>query len=153
MQMRRLILIGALMAALGTEAAVFDVYVYDDEYSINPPPGAVADPVINAGDTVQWIWDSSIIRPHNVQSVSGSAETFNSGAAVIDRAPFEHTFTLPGLYDYFCIVHGGENNGITFGMAGTVTVVPEPEVWGGVTALSLLGAIIVRRGLRKRAVA
>lgn len=38
------------------------------------------------------------------------------GGAIASRDTFEHTFTVPGQYDYFCIPHEGA------GMVGSVVV-------------------------------
>jgi len=116
------------------------VYVFDFEYSINLPPGAIADAVVGAGDTVQWQWVGNFA--HSVKSVAGSSEVFASavGSAV---SPFSHTFNTPGVYEYYCTVHGFDNgNGTAGGMAGKVTVlaVPEPASAAGIFAGGLLFA-------------
>jgi plastocyanin len=76
---------------------------------------------IHAGDTVRWRWGSN---GHNV--VSGSGGTFCSpndqdcGNAPLSNSgtTYEHTFTAPGTFDYFCSAHRG------FGMTGRVVVQP-----------------------------
>jgi plastocyanin len=145
--MKRTILLAALLLGFATQAAVFDVYVYDNDFSVNQGPPAV-DPTINVGDTIQWNWQAEFL--HNVQSVNGSAEIFDSGTPVASRAPFEHTFTQVGTHWYYCVIHGSDNNnGTASGMAGTITVVPEPEVWGSAVAILLLGGVIARRALKR----
>jgi plastocyanin len=118
--------------------STFAVYVFDFDYSINQPPGAIADVVVNAGDSVQWQWIGNFA--HSVKSVAGSSEVFASavGSAV---APFSHSFNTPGVYQYYCTVHGFDNgNGTAGGMAGKVTVlaVPEPASAAGLTAGAML---------------
>ena len=57
---------------------------------------------------------------------------------------FDHTFTNVGVWEYYCQNHGFDNgNGTAGGMAGKVTVVPEPA---SLIALSLgLGVLMLRR--------
>ena len=82
-----------------------------------------ADLTINVGDTVRWVWRSS---GHSVVSgTDGNADNqfcspSNTGC---DNPPlssngftFEHTFTQPGTFPYYCSVH------FSLGMTGTITV-------------------------------
>mgnify|MGYP006276508385 FL=1 len=75
------------------------------------------DPVfvsVDAGTTVRWEWTGEG-GGHNVVAVDGS---FSSGAAVSEAgATFEHAFSTPGIYRYFCRPHRG------VGMKGVVEVV------------------------------
>lgn len=59
---------------------------------------------IQVGDTVKWSWASS---PHGVHSGTPAQPTneFSSGTHGTGFT-FEHTFTTPGEYLYFCDVHG-----------------------------------------------
>jgi plastocyanin len=80
---------------------------------------------VHAGDTVRWHWGSS---GHNVVSGSGATAdgTFcspsdqNCGSAPLSNSgtTYEHTFTTPGTFPYFCSVHQ------SFGMTGEVVVQP-----------------------------
>ncbi len=76
---------------------------------------------IHQGDTVDWVWQGGF---HNVVSVAGIAEQWNSGAPTgAVGNTFEHTFTHVGTFAYYCAVHGADNgNGTAGGMSGTVTV-------------------------------
>jgi plastocyanin len=76
---------------------------------------------IHQGDTVDWVWQGGF---HNVVSVAGIAEQFNSGAPTgVVGNTFDHTFTHVGTFAYYCAVHGSDNgNGTAGGMSGTVTV-------------------------------
>jgi plastocyanin len=144
----RLITAGDLPAvpvSRNAEAAageVVIVHVYDTDFSTNPAGQPVADPVIRAGDTIRWVFDSGF---HTATSTAGSAEQFNSDL----RFPgdqFEHTFTTPGTFDYYCTVHGVDLGAAgVIGMGGTVTVlVPEPQAaW--IVASLLLGLLRRRR--------
>jgi plastocyanin len=83
---------------------------------------------INAGQTVEWNNTAAIEthtvtadpklakNPHDVALPPG-AEPFNSGDLKGD-AIFRHTFTVPGVYRYFCIPHE------KMGMIGEVDVKP-----------------------------
>ena len=77
---------------------------------------------IHQGDTVEWMWQGGF---HDVISVAGIAEQWNSGAPTgAVGTTFDHTFTHVGTFAYYCSVHGSDNgNGTAGGMSGTVTVV------------------------------
>lgn len=72
---------------------------------------------INVGETVQW---DNQMGTHNVngsaQSYPDNPEGFSSGAAAPAPWQFEHTFTIPGTYNYHCDPH------FSFGMTGVITV-------------------------------
>ncbi len=130
----------ALAGMSGGGESVTTVHVYGFDFSTNPSSGPVVDPVISVGDTIHWVFDASF---HTVTSVSGSAESFNSGTIFTAGATFDHTFTQAGTFQYYCAIHGFDNgNGTAGGMAGLVTVraVPEPA--------SALGMLLL--GSRRR---
>ena len=96
------------------------VHVFNFDFSINPANQPIVDATVNVGDTVRWLWDSGT---HTVTSVSGSVESYDSGFISTAGATFDHTFTHPGVFWYFCSIHGFDNfDGTAEGMAGTVTV-------------------------------
>ena len=75
------------------------------------PPNIQVQP----GTTVTWTNDGR--NEHDVLPVEGDAwgvevEEFQPGDA------YEHTFDEPGVYDYYCSIHGTT----TAGMVGTVVV-------------------------------
>ena len=89
-----------------------------------------------AGGTarVRWQWDTTSVRPHSVQADDGSFNshpgcTAEGGLYGVDTSltacgygaatTFTQTFRKPGLYRYFCAVHGGKH---AEGMSGTVLV-------------------------------
>ncbi len=73
------------------------------------------DLTIEIGDTVTWTWTD--IFPHTVQNAVGnSVETFNSGTLTGNGSTFSYTFTVVGVNDYFCGIHGA------LSMSGTITV-------------------------------
>ena len=79
---------------------------------------------IRAGDTVRWVWEQS---EHTVTSGAGgvaddrfcSPRDTGCGAAPTSNrgAVYEHVFTEPGAYPYFCRPHREM-------MRGSVTVAP-----------------------------
>jgi plastocyanin len=73
-----------------------------------------SDLTIEVGDTVRWTWTDP---NHTVENVPGSSvETFDSGFFGPIGSQFSYTFTVVGLNDYFCGIHGAGN------MSGTITV-------------------------------
>jgi plastocyanin len=73
---------------------------------------------IRPGATVTWTNDGR--NEHDVLPAEGDAW----GVEVADFQPgdeYRHTFDQPGVYDYFCSIHGTT----TAGMIGTVVVAEE----------------------------
>lgn len=140
-------LLAAALATAASRADTVNVYVYDFDFSINPPGQPVVDAVVNIGDTVRWIFLDS---GHSTTSVLNSPESWDSGYVSVVGTAFEHTFTNPGEWWYYCFPHGNPlPNGTAAGMAGTVTVLPGPGA-----AMLLLGAgcwSLRRRRLRQPA--
>src|SRR5260221_5447134 len=110
-----------ILDALATTARAdsLTVHVFNNDFSINPQCEPIVDPPINAGDTLHFVFDSGF---HSVQSLIGSPDVFDSG----DHDPgftFDHKFSQPGVFYYFCDLHGVDNgDGTASGMAGSVTV-------------------------------
>lgn len=83
---------------------------------------------VKVGQTVQWAntdavmkhtvtADPSLARTHGSVILPPGAAPFNSG--MLDPGhTYQYTFTVPGLYRYFCIPHE------RFGMVGEVDVRP-----------------------------
>src|SRR2546423_10165424 len=65
-----------------------------------------ANVTINQGDAVHWIWDSS---GHSVTSGNPPGAPDGQYDSDIKSNPFtfDHTYTAPGLYHYYCKVHFG----------------------------------------------
>jgi plastocyanin len=105
-------LIGVLVAAL---APVAPSFAANQTVTANPTltftPSSV---VINQGDTVTWNNTGGL---HNV--------AFDDGSYVMPASPsssawsVSRTFTAPGMFRYYCQVHGGPNG---TGMSGVVWV-------------------------------
>jgi plastocyanin len=76
---------------------------------------------IDAGQPVCWTWSGTSV-PHTVHADDGS---FTTGSPATQNT-FQHTFTTPGTFGYYCQVHGS----LTGGMRGTVVVL-DPSGGGG----------------------
>ena len=74
-----------------------------------------ANVTVPVGTTVTWNWVGGF---HNVMPTGNPAFAPGSGDPIAAPHTFSHTFTNPGTYLYFCVVHGTP----TAGMRGTVVV-------------------------------
>lgn len=115
------------IAMLGTPAAANTAsceVVPDVTVQVTSNVFTPADITINVGETVRW---ENIEGFHNVNGSQATfpdnPDSFTSGAASSGWV-YDHTFTVPGVYDYQCDPHAN------FGMVGTVTVEgsTEPEI-------------------------
>ena len=91
-------------AAAGAE--VLDIAIADNSFT----PATITVPV---GTTLVWTHGGE--RQHTVTAESGE---FNSGI-LEQNAIFEHTFDQPGVYPYYCEIHGGAGGA---GMSAVITV-------------------------------
>jgi plastocyanin len=71
--------------------------------------------VIGKNNTVQWTNNDNAIHSVTSKTEPGGAVSFNSGA-VSPKGTFEYTFTVVGIYTYYCTFHPGW-------MHGTIKVV------------------------------
>lgn len=64
------------------------------------------DITIQPGDTVRWTWEAAPPHVHTVTSGIGGIYDglFSSGNHSAPHT-FEHTFTSPGTFDYYCVPH------------------------------------------------
>ena len=62
---------------------------------------------VGAGTSVTWVWNGD--HTHNVVGEGWASDNRDEGT-------FQHTFAVPGEYDYKCTLHGG--------MRGRVVVKP-----------------------------
>jgi len=109
------ILAAAAMSLTASFATADVISVIVTDFDFLPPHVGV-----NAGDTVEWDWLAEI--PHSTTSAAGFAESWDSG---IQGYPFTfaYDFTVPGIYPYYCTLHGSDNgDGTVSGMAGHVSV-------------------------------
>lgn len=137
---RGLLSAGMLLLASGAAAAdTVVVYVYSNDFSLNPRGEPVVDAVIRVGDTIRWLWDGGF---HDTLSVEGSAETWASPATAELGFTFDHTFTHVGEFSYYCSIHGYDNfDGTAGGMAGTITVrcSADWDLNGSINTLDFIG--------------
>jgi plastocyanin len=85
-----------------------ELAISDDAFA----PKTVTVPV---GATV--VWSRSGTHPH---TVTADDNAYDSGVLRAGQT-FEHTFTEPGTFAYYCDFHGGPGG---VGMSGTVSVTP-----------------------------
>ncbi|MFY9820075.1 MAG: Calx-beta domain-containing protein [Thermoanaerobaculia bacterium] len=98
------------------------VTIVDTSYS---PATVTIDP----GQPVCWTWTASVEH-----TVKADDESFTSGNPSSHNT-FQHTFTTPGTYGYYCQVHGS----LTGGMRGTVVVRDAGNPGGGDQGPGTLG--------------
>lgn len=119
------------------------VNIFDFDFSVNQPGEPVVDPVINVGDVVVWV---VIDEFHTTHACAGQAEYWESPTLFLNDS-WDHTFTTPGVYNYYCDPHGHDNgDGTASGMSGTITVLPAP----GTPAAVLGAAALASRRRRPR---
>jgi plastocyanin len=110
-------------------ATTTTIFVVDFDF-VSSLGGAHANPTINVGDDVHWVWSAANIAPHSTTAAAGQLESWDSG---LHTAPFafDHVFTQAGTFNYFCLLHGFDaGGGNVGGMSGQITVVPEPAMGG-----------------------
>lgn len=104
-----LFLLAPLLAGCDPSAAVLagpSVALTDNAFT----PGTLH---IQPGQTVTWVNNGQ--TGHTVTADDGSfdSQTFQPGAE------YTHTFTTPGRYPYYCVLHGAAGG---YGMAGVIIV-------------------------------
>jgi plastocyanin len=70
------------------------------------------------GEAINWYWPPGSTN-HNVVPDNGDSPP-QSGPPVGFPKYHSYQFTVPGVYHYYCLVHGGPGG---VGMSGTITVV------------------------------
>jgi len=133
----RLVLAGLLYAACASGDQTVTV---GPGFSFSPPSVSVAP-----GEKVTWIWAAG---PHSSTSDTAKGpEVWDSG--VRSTGSFDHVFTTPGTYPYYCVVHsfpgGTAMNGVVEVLAPaapspTPTNVPGTPAPLQATAVPMLGA-------------
>jgi len=120
---------------------IFDVDVGNGGFTFDP-----SELNISAGDTVRWTWFSN---NHSVTSGACDAadsqfcspDDTNCAAGILSNTGtvYEHTFSQPGVYSYFCDAH------CTLGMVGVVNVSGScaPSGWSPGGDLPSVGTRIV----------
>jgi plastocyanin len=83
-----------------------------------------AELTITVGDTVRWVneCEEGVACVHSAQAypdkIPAGAEVFDSTLLTGQGLIYEHTFTVPGEYEYFCLLHEA------LGMKGKIIVQP-----------------------------
>jgi len=96
------------------------------DQTINVGPGIAFSPpavTVAPGEKVTWVW-GGVFHSSTSDSQSGP-EVWDSG--IIATGSFSHTFTTPGTYPYYCMVHsfpGGTGMNGTVQVLGAVTPTP-----------------------------
>lgn len=112
--------LAVLVVTSVTFGATVDVYVFNNEFSLNQPGQPVVNHItVSQGDTVHWIW---LQGNHTTTSVAGSAETWNQPLNSTN-VQFSRVFNNAGTFVYYCIPHGNDNgDGTASSMHGSITV-------------------------------
>jgi len=137
-----LLILSALVFLQPAHATTYTVQVGANGYMTFQPK----DRFIQVGDTVRWNW---LTGTHSVRSGTQSEPTdeFSSG---IHTPPFtfDHTFTTPGSFSYFCEVHGQIMNGVITvqGPAATPTATATPTSTPTPTATPTATPLLPRIG-------
>jgi prepilin-type N-terminal cleavage/methylation domain-containing protein len=138
------------------QTVILDVYNNDyGKFNPFPEPPVPIDPTITVGDKVRWVFQEGT---HTTTAVpgQGAAGTWDSGFQSPSGDPgnptfFEFTFTQPGTFNYYCMLHAfdPEGDGTFEGMTGTIFVqpVPEPPL---VLLITAVGCVLIC-GYRQRA--
>ena len=109
------LLIFALLLVFSQKVFTQTVHTVEvNNFSFNP-----AQLTIKVGDTVKW---TNILGFHSVVADDNS---FGSGAASSSAWVYEFVFNTPGIFRYYCVVHGAPNG---VGMSGIITVDPATDV-------------------------
>ena len=121
------VLLAAMLTAVAAEAHTFEIraVMSKDGAQVYFDPGGLH---IQPGDTVRWIQVNgyhSVAAYHPVNGnrelrIPEQAKPWNSGVMLAEYpargSTFEHTFTVPGVYDYLCEPHEAA------GMVGRIIV-------------------------------
>jgi type II secretory pathway pseudopilin PulG len=142
-------LLGLALGSLPARAqTTFNLDIFNFDFGTASTGGHI-DPDIHVGDTVQWTWVTGV---HSTTSAANQLESWDSGLHS-QGFTFEHTFTNPGTYWYFCSLHGFDNGNGTSGglMHGEVFVEPVPEPTSVLLIVGVAGALGygVRRRVRR----
>ncbi len=113
------IILFLLISTLAGYGAIVDVFVYNTEFSINPPGQPIEPAIIIEGDSIRWVW---VQGGHTTTAVVSSLEQWDEVINSTDTQ-FIRQFNVAGVYWYYCIPHGSDNgDGTASGMASTITV-------------------------------
>lgn len=119
---------GTQTASASVENGIGSPVSFTAEAIQDQPPQQITVQVLNnqfsprdleilVGQTVTWVWGEGV-SAHNVSPSDGLVPS-RSGEPVAGPHQYVFTFTTPGVYNYYCEVHGTAGG---LGMVGTVTV-------------------------------
>jgi plastocyanin len=146
--MRSVFLLAA-MSCIATAAApshgvTVVVNTFNFDFSANPQGQPILDPTINLGDTIRWFVTQG---QHATQSLTTATDEVWISGTLNQGDSFSHTFTHPGVYQYYCRFHAVDNgDGTYLGMGGSITVVPAPASVGLIGAAG--SGLLLRRRRR-----
>lgn len=90
-----------------------------------------AELTIKVGDRVRWVneCEEGVACVHSAQAylnrIPAGSEAFDSGVLTEQGQSYQYTFTVPGEYEYFCMLHEVYwYEGEVYGMKGKVIVQP-----------------------------
>jgi len=110
-----------LLLSTSLFATIVDVYVYNTEFSTNPPGDPIVQATITEGDSIRW---TLLQGNHTTTAVMGSTEQWDTTINA-SHPEFIRQFNTAGVYWYYCRPHGTDNmDGTASGMSGTITVLP-----------------------------
>ena len=98
-------------AADTATVAVGDIWYCDASYQ-----NGVCETAIDSGDTVVWDFSGALL-PHTTTACGASCASptgsplWDSGIVQGGGASFSFTFTEPGAYLYYCLLHGSAQQG------------------------------------------
>ncbi len=100
------------LVPLSAKAATIQVQVGQGGLKFTP-----ANVMIQVGDTVQWVWTSSVTLHSTTSGTPGLPDGMWDSGTHNNGFTFSFTFTTAGTFNYFCTPHGA-----CCGMIGSVMV-------------------------------
>ncbi len=107
--------------------------------------GSTCDTTIAAGDTVVWDFSPALL-PHSATACGASCNNptgsplFDSGI-IIDSSSYQYTFTQPGTYRYYCVIHLTTQLGRIIVLGGGPTPTPADRPYGDVDCSGVIDSI------------
>jgi len=107
--------------------------------------GGVCDTTIAAGDTVVWDFGPALL-PHTTTACGASCDSPTSdplwdSGLIVDGSTYQYTFTQPGTYLYYCLVHLNMQRGRIIVLGGGATPPPTPSSTGASGDVNCSGAV------------
>jgi spore coat protein A len=116
---RTILILALIQMSFLSPGAIVDVYVYNNEFSINLPGNPIVPATIVEGDTIRWVW---VQGGHTTTAVIGSPEQWDMPINSSNTS-YVRQFNSQGVFTYYCIPHGNDNgDGTASGMSSAITV-------------------------------